>query len=192
MGFLVVFNSICGEDRMSYFWVISEFTFCRTFKISWVSAKFIMSTDLVQCILKMEIFVGRKVFDISFLFKWLLLLSIEIMAPASWMIPMTWFKLIFFCFSDDCSFISILSFLKVFSIYSFVSSVKSTHFKIGVSHGSWFYRYIKWCRLSPVMWVLSLRYRNICFRSYYFENNKLMIFEWFLTYSRVQLWNWFV
>jgi len=89
--FLVIFYSICCKNGMSFIRIISKLAFCCAFKNSWILTKLIVSTNLIQRILKMEALVEFKIDSILFLFKWFCLFSSKILTPTSGMIPVTWF-----------------------------------------------------------------------------------------------------
>ena len=89
--FLVIFDSICGKNWMSFIRIISKFTFSGAFKISWICSKLIMSANLIKSILQMESLVKFKVPLIFFLFERFQLFGLEILTPASGMIPVAWF-----------------------------------------------------------------------------------------------------
>ena len=89
--FLVIFDSICSENWVSFVRIISEFTFGGAFEISWICSKLIMSANLIKSILQMESLVKFEVPLIFFLFEWFKLFRLEILTPASWMVPVARF-----------------------------------------------------------------------------------------------------
>ena len=47
MSFLIILDLICSKDWVSFVRIILKFASCRTFEISWISTKFVMSCYLI-------------------------------------------------------------------------------------------------------------------------------------------------
>ena len=140
MRFLIIFDSFCFENGSSVHGVVSEFTHGCCFKVSMVSSQFVVSINLIQCILVSEEFVLGEIEIISLGIKFVCLFCRKVLTPTSRVIPvMVLQNILRFLIYYESRLVGVVVVNKLLQIAALVATLQLAHLEVCLSHLLFFF-----------------------------------------------------